>query len=148
MNAEGAGDAEEKQEEEEDEDEDEDKEQQISKSAIIRARAVFSRANKHFKDTEQTESVCSLKPLSRITLTSSQRVQILREWEAFEGDLGTQEDHEKVKNQMPRRVTKRRKVEDDKYVEYTDYVFPADDKQAANLSKLLQKAHQWKQTQS
>jgi crooked neck len=49
---------------------------------------------------------------------------------------------------MPRRVKKRRKLQDDKYEEYMDYVFPADDQSAANLTKLLQKAHQWKQAQS
>lgn len=48
---------------------------------------------------------------------------------------------------MPRRVKKRRKLDDDSFEEYMDYVFPADDQSAANMSKLLAMAHQWKQAQ-
>lgn len=48
---------------------------------------------------------------------------------------------------MPRKVKKRRKLDDDSFEEYMDYVFPADDESAAKMSKLLQMAHQWKQTQ-
>lgn len=46
---------------------------------------------------------------------------------------------------MPRRVKKRRKLDDDSFEEYMDYVFPADDDSAAKMSKLLQMAHKWKQ---
>lgn len=50
---------------------------------------------------------------------------------------------------MPRRVKKRRKLDgEDSFEEYMDYVFPADDESAAKMSKLLQMAHQWKQTQA
>ena len=46
---------------------------------------------------------------------------------------------------MPRKVKKRRKLDDDSFEEYMDYVFPADDESTAKLSKLLQMAHAWKQ---
>ena len=61
---------------------------------------------------------------------------------------GPREEVVKLAKQVPRAIKKRRKLEDDTYEEYRDWVFPADDQQAANLSKLLQKAHQWKQAQS
>jgi crooked neck len=48
---------------------------------------------------------------------------------------------------MPRKVKKRRKLDDDSYEEYMDYLFPADDKHAANFASLVQKAHAWKKAQ-
>lgn len=48
---------------------------------------------------------------------------------------------------MPRKVKKRRKLDDDSFEEYIDYVFPADDESAAKMTKLLQMAQQWKQAQ-
>lgn len=85
---------------------------------------------------------------SRFRLTfQTQRVELLNAWRSFENTHGSPEDIDKIEKQMPRRVKKRRKLEDDRYEEYMDYVFPADDKSAANLSRLLQRAHQWKQTQ-
>lgn len=75
-------------------------------------------------------------------------MELLNAWRSFELTHGSVADVEKIDGQMPRRVKKRRKLEDDRYEEYMDYVFPADDQAAANLSKLLQKAHQWKQEQN
>jgi crooked neck len=46
---------------------------------------------------------------------------------------------------MPRKQKKRRKMDDDSYEEYIDYVFPADDLQTANVSNLLAMAAAWKQ---
>lgn len=74
-------------------------------------------------------------------------MELLNAWRSFEHTHGSSEDIDKIEKQMPRRVKKRRKLDDDRYEEYMDYVFPADDQSAANLSKLLQKAHQWKQGQ-
>ena len=74
-------------------------------------------------------------------------MELLNAWRSFEHTHGSSEDIDKIEKQMPRRVKKRRKLDDDRYEEYMDYVFPADDQSAANLSKLLQKAHQWKQEQ-
>jgi len=48
---------------------------------------------------------------------------------------------------MPRRVKKRRKLAENEFEEYMDYVFPADDESAAKMSKLLQLAQAWKQKQ-
>lgn len=47
---------------------------------------------------------------------------------------------------MPRKTKRRRKLDDDSYEEYIDYVFPADDRQTANLSNLLARAQAWKQS--
>ncbi|KAJ5135857.1 RNA-processing protein HAT helix [Penicillium bovifimosum] len=110
---------------------DEEEEPEVSQ-ATIRARSVFERAHKVFKDKEFKQ----------------ERAQVLEQWQGFEHTFGSPEDAEKVDKQMPRKVKKRRKLADDKYEEYLDFVFPADDKSAANLSRLLQKAHQWKQGQS
>ncbi|OQE37735.1 hypothetical protein PENCOP_c009G02138 [Penicillium coprophilum] len=116
-------------EEEEEEEEDEEK---WSQEASSRARAIFSRGEKALKDKGLTDD----------------RVALLNMWQQFEHSNGSPEDIEKIDKQMPRRVKKRRKTADDQYEEYVAYVFPADDQSAANLSRLLQKAHQWKQTQS
>jgi len=47
---------------------------------------------------------------------------------------------------MPRKVKRRRKLDDDSFEEYMDYVFPTDDVQAAKLSSLLARAHEWKKS--
>ena len=124
---------------EEDEDEDEDIDQQdgeetekpISEAAKSRARAIFTRGYKSMKEKD-------LKP---------ERVSLLNAWKSFEQTHGTAEDVEKVEKQMPRKVKKRRKLEDDTFEEYVDYVFPADDESAAKLSNLLAKAWEWKAKQ-
>jgi crooked neck len=77
-----------------------------------------------------------------------QRVALLNAWKSFEQTHGSPEDIAKIEKQMPRKVKKRRKLDDDRYEEYMDYVFPADDESAANLSRLLQEAYKWKQEQS
>ncbi len=46
---------------------------------------------------------------------------------------------------MPRRLKRRRKLDDDSFEEYIDYVFPADDESAANMSKFLKMVHKWKE---
>ena len=140
---------------EEDEEEEEQEDRPISEEAKQRARKVFERAYKSMKDKELKEEVClrrilpslciivDLKPL----LTLFQRVALLNAWKSFESTHGSPSDIEKVDKQMPRKVKKRRKLDDDSFEEYMDYVFPADDESAAKMSKLLQMAHQWKQTQ-
>lgn len=47
---------------------------------------------------------------------------------------------------MPRKTKRRRKLDDDSYEEYIDYVFPADDRATANLSNLLKLAQSWKES--
>lgn len=108
-----------------------DEDAPVSEEAKARARKVFRRAHDLFKEKELKE----------------ERVDLLNAWKSFEHTHGGAEDIEKIEKQMPRKVKKRRKIEDDRFEEYLDYVFPADDESAAKMSKLLQMAHAWKQNQ-
>ncbi|KMP09677.1 pre-mRNA-splicing factor clf1 [Coccidioides immitis RMSCC 2394] len=110
---------------------DEDEEKPVSEEAKSRARKIFERAHKVMKEKDLKED----------------RVALLNAWKSFEQTHGTPTDITNIEKQMPRKVKKRRKLEEDRYEEYMDYVFPADDESTANLSKLLQKAYQWKQEQ-
>lgn len=135
-------------EEEEEEESDEDK--PISEDAKKRARKVFQRAYDSMKQKDLKEEVsqyCDMLHTHPI-LTKSQRVALLNAWRSFEATHGTEEDLEKVEKQMPRRVKKRRKLAENEFEEYMDYVFPADDESAAKMSKLLQMAQAWKQQQA
>jgi crooked neck len=134
--------------EDEEEVEDEEEEKPVSELAKKRARKVFERALKSMKDKELKEEVRT--PTTSLTktserLTSSQRVSLLNAWLSFERTHGSVEDIEKVQKQMPRKTKRRRKLDDDSYEEYIDYVFPADDRQTAKLSNLLAMAQSWKQ---
>ncbi|KAF7519568.1 hypothetical protein G7054_g13045 [Neopestalotiopsis clavispora] len=100
-----------------------------SEEAKDRARKVFDRAHKRMKDQDLKE----------------ERVSLLNSWLSFERTYGTAEDIEKVQKQMPRRTRRRRRLEDDTYEEYIDYVFPADDEQKQDLSNMLAMAQAWKQ---
>nr|OQO23145.1 Pre-mRNA-splicing factor clf1 [Rachicladosporium sp. CCFEE 5018] len=108
--------------------EDEETEPPISDAAKSRARAVFTRASKLYKDRDLT----------------SERVALLNAWKGFEDVHGRPEDQEALAKQMPRRIKKRRKLDDDSFEEYMDYVFPADDEGAAKLGKLLAAAQKFK----
>ena len=109
----------------------EGEEEPVSEASKKRARAIFQRAHKLYKDQGLTE----------------ERVQLLNAWKSFEDTHGTEEDKEKLAKQMPRRVKKRRKLDDDSFEEYMDYVFPADDETSASMNKLLLRAQKWKQAQ-
>ncbi|KAH8592389.1 hypothetical protein B0O99DRAFT_743576 [Bisporella sp. PMI_857] len=106
-----------------------EEEKPVSEEAKARARKVFERALKGMKDKDLKE----------------ERVSLLNAWLSFERTQGSEEDIEKVQKQMPRKQKKRRKMDDDSYEEYIDYVFPADDLQTANVSNLLAMAAAWKQ---
>lgn len=112
------------------EDEEEEAERPVSEEAKARARAVFERAHKSMKERE----------------LKNERVTILNAWLAFERTHGSEEDVGKIEKQMPRKTKKKRRLDDDTWEEYTDYVFPADDQQTKNLSNLLAMAQAWKQT--
>lgn len=112
------------------EDEEGAEEQPLSEEAKARARNVFERAHKSMRDKDLKE----------------ERVSLLNAWLSFEREHGSSEDVDKVQRQMPRRTKKRRLLEDDTYEEYFDYVFPADDQQAKNLSNIMAMAQKWKQT--
>ncbi|OLN92896.1 Pre-mRNA-splicing factor CLF1 [Colletotrichum chlorophyti] len=111
------------------EDEDEaDEEQPISDEAKARARKVFERAHKSMRQKELKEET----------------VTLLNAWLSFERTHGADQDEDKVQKLMPRKTKRRRRLEDDTFEEYIDYVFPADDKQTQNLSSLLAMAQAWK----
>ncbi|KAI5817689.1 hypothetical protein BZA77DRAFT_278656 [Pyronema omphalodes] len=107
-------------------------EENVSEEAKTRARKVFERAYASLKEKDLKE----------------ERVVLLNAWKSFESIHGSPEDLEKVEKQMPKRVKKRRKLDDDSYEEYMDYLFPADEQANAGVLKLLQAAHQWKQAQA
>ncbi|KAL6690321.1 TPR-like protein [Trichoderma pleuroticola] len=123
---------------EDDEADDEQQEEQpVSDEAKARARKVFERAHKSMRDKDLKE----------------ERVSLLNAWLSFERTHGADADVDAVQKQMPRRVKRRRRVQDDSggdnedvYEEYFDYVFPADDQQAKNLSNIMAMAQKWKQT--
>ncbi|KAL7909818.1 TPR-like protein [Trichoderma velutinum] len=122
---------------EDDEADEEQEEQPVSDEAKARARKVFERAHKSMRDKDLKE----------------ERVSLLNAWLSFERTHGSDADVDAVQKQMPRRVKRRRKVQDesggdneDVYEEYFDYVFPADDQQAKNLSNIMAMAQKWKQT--
>ncbi|KAF2428912.1 pre-mRNA-splicing factor CLF1 [Tothia fuscella] len=111
---------------------DDDDDNPISEAAKSRARAIFTRAYKIMKERELKE----------------ERVALLNAWKSFEATHGGKEDLEKVQRQMPSRVKKRRKLDDDTFEEYMDWLFPADDEREAKLSNLLLMAQRWKEAQA
>ncbi|KAJ4991317.1 pre-mRNA-splicing factor clf1 [Stagonosporopsis vannaccii] len=108
--------------------ENDDEDKPVSDAAKARARALFERAHKRMKDKDLKED----------------RVALLNAWKSFEAIHGSPEDQEKINKQMPRKVKKRRKLDDDSFEEYVDYIFPADDESAAKLAKLMANAQKWK----
>ncbi len=109
-----------------------DEQQPVSEAAKGQARKIFQRAHDVFKEKDLRED----------------RADLLSAWRSFELTHGSPEDIARIEKQMPRKAKKRRKVEEDRYEEYLDYIFPADDESAAKLSSILQRAHAWKQAQS
>ena len=103
----------------------------VSEAAKRRARRIFERAYQSMKEKDLKE----------------ERVALLLAWKSFEQTHGGAEEVERVEAQMPRKVKRRRKLDEDRYEEYMDYVFPADDEHAAKMSRFLQMAHQWKESQ-
>ncbi|KAK9770718.1 hypothetical protein SCAR479_12607 [Seiridium cardinale] len=100
-----------------------------SEEAKDRARKVFDRAHQRMKEQELKED----------------RVSLLNSWLAFERTYGSGEDIDKVQKQMPRRTKRRRRLEDDTYEEYIDYVFPADDEQKQDIMNMMAMAQAWNQ---
>lgn len=101
----------------------------VSEAAKARARGVFERALKSMKERD----------------LKAERVALLRAWLEFERTHGAAEDVERIRRQMPREVKKKRRIDEDTWEEYVDYVFPADEQQTKNLSNLLAMAKQWKE---
>ncbi|KAH0426306.1 pre-mRNA-splicing factor clf1 [Colletotrichum camelliae] len=107
----------------------EEEEAPISDIAKARARKVFERAHKSMREKDLKE----------------ESVTLLNAWLSFERMHGGEDNVEKVQKLMPRKTKRRRRLEDDSFEEYIDYVFPADYKQSQNLSNLLAMAQAWKQ---
>ncbi|KAI5310369.1 NineTeen Complex (NTC) component [Ascosphaera atra] len=110
------------------EEEEEEEERPVSEEAKARARKVFERAHTVMKQKELKE----------------ERAALLNAWKSFEQTHGSPDDLAKIEKQMPRLTKKRRRLDDDRYEEYMDYVFPADDESQAKLSLLLQRAYEHK----
>ena len=111
--------------------EEEEEEAPISDEAKARARSIFQRAHKLYREKDLKD----------------ERVALLNAWKSFEDTHGGEEDREKIAKQMPRRVKKRRRLNDESFEEYMDYVFPADDEGSAKISKLMMAAQRWKKEQ-
>lgn len=93
---------------------------------LKKARKVYERADRRLKELSRKE----------------ERLVLLEAWqdtEEEEGDVGM------VKAKMPKRVRKRRELEDGTLEEYFDYVFPDDEAPGGSRFKLLAKAQKWKQ---
>jgi crooked neck len=110
---------------------DESEEEEVSTEAKERARKVFRRAYEELKKEGLKE----------------ERVVLLNAWKSFEGTHGDETSRGEVEGMMPRRVKKRRKLDDDSYEEYMDYLFPADEERNEGVLKLLEAAHKWKEAQ-
>lgn len=114
-----------------DDDEGEDDEEKpVSEAAKERARKVFERAHKNMKERELKE----------------ERAALLAAQLSFEKTHGTPESIQKVQDEQPRKTKRRRKLDDDSFEEYVDYIFPSDDKSTKNLANLLAMAKSWKQS--
>ncbi|RYP64290.1 hypothetical protein DL771_008849 [Monosporascus sp. 5C6A] len=118
------------QEEDEEAGDEAEEDRPISEKAKARARRIFERAHKSMKENDLKE----------------ERVSLLNAWMSFERTHGSAEDVDKVQKQMPRKVKRRRRLEDDTFEEYIDYVFPADDEQKRAQLKMLAMAQAWKQS--
>ncbi|KAJ2562094.1 NineTeen Complex (NTC) component, partial [Coemansia sp. RSA 1836] len=102
-----------------------------SESRVAAARAVYERAYSRLKELRLTE----------------ERLALLESWRDVEVSEPQQGSVATVEKKMPRRVRKRRRLDDGSLEEYFDYVFPDDEEQGARF-KLLAKAHMWKQKAS
>jgi crooked neck len=116
---------------EEDEEEEEAAGRPVSAEAKARARKIFERAHERMKQLE----------------LKAERVSLLNAWREFERTHGSEEDIESIEKQMPRRTKKKRKLDDDTWEEYVDYVFPADDAQQKGLANLMNMAQMFKKAQ-
>lgn len=97
----------------------------------VRARGVFQRANRALRSCQEKE----------------QRLMLLEAWRDYEDEFGDDISLEKVKQLLPRKVTRRRQVAADdgskmRWEEYVDFVFP-DDETAKPSLLLLAKAKEW-----
>ncbi|KAJ1883263.1 NineTeen Complex (NTC) component [Coemansia sp. RSA 1722] len=98
-----------------------------TETKVMAARQVYERAYKRLKQLGRKE----------------ERLALLEAWGEVEAE-DQAGDSSLVESKMPKRVRKRRELDDGTLEEYFDYVFPDDEEQGARF-KLLAKAHLWKQ---
>lgn len=85
---------------------------------ITLSRVVYEKANTYFKENQP-----DLK---------EERVMVIENWLEMESKNGDSKEARLVRDKMPKRVKKRRQV-DEGWEEYYDYVFPDDQGQAKNI---------------
>ena len=106
--------------------------------SVLKARKVYQEANQKLREVQDAKEF---------------RVMLLEAWRDFELEQEDEESIKKVQDLMPKRVKKRRKIEQDEdapgdtavggWEEYFDYIFPEDEGAKPNL-KLLAMAKMWK----
>jgi crooked neck len=106
-----------------------DEDKPIPDEAKAKARAIFERANKLYKEKGIKED----------------RVSLLQAWKSFEETHGTNDDHQRLEKMMPQQVKKRRRLDAESFEEFVDWVFPTDDEGAGKLAGLLARAKAWKE---
>ena len=102
---------------------------------IEKARAVFTKANAHFKAAGVE--------------AKEERVLLLESWRDFEGSFGDEAQQGAPAKLMPRRVKRKRAIVDDAggeggWEEYYDYIFPDEEGNASANLKILEMARKWK----
>ncbi|OBT75239.1 pre-mRNA-splicing factor clf1 [Pseudogymnoascus sp. 05NY08] len=113
------------------EEEGEEEERPISDAAKDRARKVFERAHKSMKERDLKE----------------ERAALLAAHLSFEMTHGDEASQEELTKKQPRKTKRRRKMDDDTYEEYVDYVFPDKEEEEGKkrLGGLMEAARLWKE---
>lgn len=113
------------------EEEGEEEERAISDAAKARARKVFERAHKSMKEKDLKE----------------ERAALLAAHLSFEMTHGDEASQEELTKKQPRKTKRRRKMDDDTYEEYVDYVFPDKEEEEGKkrLGGLMEAARLWKE---
>lgn len=120
--------------EDEDENEDESSEttRPITPEAKSRARAIFKRAYSRLKEQGLTD----------------ERVTLLNAHKGFETLHGGEEDVAAVEKKMPRRVKKRRRLDEGEFEEYLTWAFPDDEDANPKVLEMMRRAQEWKRAQA
>ena len=109
--------------------------------AIERGRQIFARADKVLKDVASKDEVCSpLLGSKALILTIPQRAALLQSWQTFELQYGDDEHIDAINGKLPELVKKRRRLDDNSFEEYEDWVFPGDDEGIGRATNLLSMA--------
>ncbi|EEB05887.2 complexed with Cdc5 protein Cwf4 [Schizosaccharomyces japonicus yFS275] len=100
-----------------------------SPTAILRSRKVFENALQNLKTQQLNE----------------ERVLLLEAWKHFEQLHGDASSLQSVVSKMPQVIKKRRKLPDNSFEEYYDYLFPEEGSEKEDkMRKMLELARKWK----